>query len=238
MRLIETIGDLEEGVAALTECEPRFGGVAAHGLPALRRREPGFATLVEIVTEQMISLKAARAIIARLRAACDPFGPMVIRSAGMPVLQGLGLSQSKARAVVALADAAAAGGLDFHALADHSDEDVRRRLTCYSGIGPWTAEIYLLTALGRSDAWPSGDVALQRAAQALFSMEERPSDNIMQALAEKWRPWRSVAARLLWAHYRRTNGILPAVDEEGGPLHRLVAQDIVGLSETKNVPKG
>jgi DNA-3-methyladenine glycosylase II len=238
MRLIETLADLEEGVAALTECEPRFGGVAAHGLPALRRRGPGFATLVEIVTEQMISLKAARAIITRLKAAYDPIEPMMICSAGMPALQELGLSRAKAQAILAVADAAAAGGLDFNELADNSDDDVRRRLTCYSGIGPWTADIYLLTALGRSDAWPSGDVALQRAMQALFGMEERPSEKTMQALAEPWRPWRSVAARLLWAHYRRTNGILPAVDEEGGPLHRLVAQDIVGWSETKNVPKG
>jgi DNA-3-methyladenine glycosylase II len=228
MRLIDTVGDLEEGVGALTTCEPRFGGVAAHGLPALRRRAPGFATLIEIVTEQMISLTAARAIIARLRAAYDPFEPKMIRSAGMPALQELGLSRAKARAVLAVADAAAAGGLDFHALAGHGDDDVRRRLTRYPGIGPWTAEIYLLTALGRSDAWPCGDVALQRAAQALFSMAGRPSEKAMQGLAENWRPWRSVAARLLWAHYRQINGILPAVDEESGPLHRLVAQDIVG----------
>ncbi len=228
VRLIETVGDLEEGVAALTECEPRFAGVAAHGLPALRRCGAGFATLVEIVTEQMISLKAARAITARLKAAYEPFEPMMICNAGMPALQGLGLSRAKAGAILAVADAAAAGGLDFHALADKSDEDVRRLLTCYSGIGPWTAEIYLLTALGRSDAWPYGDVALQRAAQTLFGLEGRPREKAMQALAEPWRPWRSVAARLLWAHYRRTNGILPAADEEGGPLHRLVAQDIVG----------
>ena len=238
MRLIETAGDLEEGVAALIEREPRFAGVAAHGLPALRRRQPGFATLVEIVTEQMISLAAAGAIIARLRAAYDPFEPMVICSGGMTALQGLGLSRAKAQAILAVADSAAGGGLDLNSLADYSDDDVRLRLTCYSGIGPWTAEIYLLTALGRSDAWPCGDVALKRAAQALFSMEERPSEKAMQSLAENWRPWRSVAARLLWAHYRRTNGIMPAVDEESGPLHRLVAQDIVGLSETKNVPKG
>jgi DNA-3-methyladenine glycosylase II len=238
MRLIETAADLEAGAAALTKCEPRFGGVAAHGLPALRRRQPGFVTLVEIVTEQMISLKAARAIIARLKAAYDPFEPRMICSAGMPALQGLGLSGAKARAVLAVADAAAEGRFDFSALSDDSDDDVRQRLTCYSGIGPWTAEIYLLTALGRSDAWPCGDVALQRAAQALFSMEARPTARAMQALAEPWRPLRSVAARLLWAHYRQMNGISPAVDEEGGPLHRLVAQDIVGWSETENVPKG
>jgi len=238
MRLIQTVADLEEGVAALTKCEPRFGGVAAHGLPALRRCGPGFATLVEIVVEQMISLKAARAIIARLKAAYDPFEPKTICGAGLPELQGLGLSRAKARAILALADAAAAGGLDFNALTDSSDDDVRGRLTFHLGVGPWTAEIYLLTALGRSDAWPHGDVALQRAAQALFSMTKSPSGKMMQALAEPWRPWRSVAARLLWAHYRRTNGILPAGDEEGGPLHRLVAQDIVGWSETKNVPKG
>jgi DNA-3-methyladenine glycosylase II len=221
MRLIETAVDLEEGVAALTECEPRFGGVAAHGLPALRRRGRGFATLVEIVTEQMISLKAARAIIARLKAAYDPFEPKMICSAGMTALQGLGLSRAKARAILSVADAAAAGALDFTALSDNSDDDVRQSLTDYSGIGPWTAEIYLLTALGRSDAWPYGDVALQIATQALFGMEGRPSGRTMKAMAEPWRPWRSVAARLLWAHYRRTKGILPAADEEGGPFTGL-----------------
>jgi DNA-3-methyladenine glycosylase II len=196
--------------------------VAGHGLPALRRRGPGFATLVEIVIEQMISLKAARAIIARLKAAYDPFEPKMIRGAGMPALQGLGLSRAKARAILTLADAAAAGGLDFNALTNRSDDDVRGRLTCYSGVGPWTAEIYLLTALGRSDAWPHGDVALQRAAQALFGMGERPSGKTMQSLAAPWQPWRSVAARLLWAHYRRANGISPAADEEGGPFTGLL----------------
>ncbi|MGH6875272.1 MAG: DNA-3-methyladenine glycosylase family protein, partial [Aestuariivirgaceae bacterium] len=143
MRLIETVKDLEEGVAALMACEPRFGGVAAHGLPALRRCGGGFATLAEIVTEQMISLKAGRAIIARLRAAYEPFEPKIICGAGMPALQALGLSQAKARSILVLADAAASGRLDFDALTDVGDDEVRQCLTCYSGIGPWTAEIYL-----------------------------------------------------------------------------------------------
>ena len=237
MTLIETAADLEDGVATLTKCEPRFGGVAAHGLPALRRRAQGFATLVEIVIEQMISLKAARAIITRTKAAYDPLEPMTICGGGKQALQALGLSRAKAKSVLALAGAAAAGGLDFDGLTRLDDDDVRQCLTCYPGIGPWTAEIYLLTALGRRDAWPHGDIALQRAAQMLFGLEERPGGKAMQALAEPWRPWRSVAARLLWAHYRRTKGILPAVEEEGGPLHRLVTQDIVGTSEMKNVPE-
>jgi DNA-3-methyladenine glycosylase II len=237
MRLIETVADLEEGVAALVDCEPRFGGVVAHGLPALRRRGQGFVTLVEIVVEQMISLKASRAIITRLRAAYDLLEPKTICGAGMPVLQALGLSQAKARSILALADAAAAGGLDFDVLRRLGDDDVRQSLARYPGVGPWTAEIYLLTALGRRDAWPAGDVALQRAAQMLFGLEERPGGKAMQALAEPWRPWRSVAARLLWAHYRQINGMLPAVEGESGPLHRLVTQDIVGPSEMKNVPE-
>jgi DNA-3-methyladenine glycosylase II len=222
MKLIETVADLEEGVAALAACEPRFQGMAGHGLPALRRQRQGFATLVEIVVEQMISLKAARAIIARLRAAYDPFEPKMICGAGMPALQALGLSQAKAKSILAFADAAVAGGLDFNALTESSDDDVRQHLTRYPGVGPWTAEIYLLTALGRRDAWPYGDVALQRATQTLFSLQDRPSGRTMQAMAEPWRPWRSVAARLLWAHYRRTNGILPAAEEEGGPFTGLL----------------
>src|SRR5215208_5792029 len=129
---------------------------------------------------------AARAIIARLRAAYDPFEPMVICSGGMTALQGLGLSRAKAQAILAVADSAAGGGLDLNSLADYSDDDVRLRLTGYSGIGPWTAEIYLLTALGRSDAWPYGDVALQRAAETLFGLEGRPREKAMQALAEPW----------------------------------------------------
>jgi DNA-3-methyladenine glycosylase II len=237
MTLIETAADLEDGVAALTKCEPRFGGVAAQGLPALRRRAQGFATLVEIVIEQMISLKAARAIITRLRAAYDPLAAKTIYGAQAETLQALGLSRAKAKSVLVLAEAAAAGMLDFDGLTSLDDDVVRQCLTCYSGIGPWTAEIYLLTALGRRDAWPHGDIALQRAAQMLFGLAERPDAKAMQALAEPWRPWRSVAARLLWAHYRRIMGILPAVDGEGGPLHRLVTQDIVGTAEMKNVPE-
>jgi DNA-3-methyladenine glycosylase II len=230
MRLIETAADLEEGIAVLSAREPRFAGVAARGLPSLRRRGEGFATLVEIITEQMISLKAAGAILQRLRRAFDPLEPERLLEAHIEDLMVLGLSGAKASSVFAVATAASEGRLDFRKLASLSDDEVRRCLTCLPGIGAWTAEIYLLTALGRSDAWPGGDVALRGAAESLFGLKEKPKDRVMQGLAEPWRPWRSVAARLLWSHYRHIRGI--SADAARGPLHRVVAQDIVGSAGT------
>jgi len=203
MRRISSIGDLEEGIAELTRREARFAVVAREGAPPLRRKEPGFATLAEIVIEQMISLKAAQAISARLRAEFEALDVRNLAQAQLSRLKALGLSQAKAEALKSIAQAIADARLDLEALTMMEDTDARVVLMRLKGIGPWTAEVYLLTALGRSDAWPAGDVALQVAARSLFELERRPDSKTMENLAEAWRPWRSVAARLLWMHYRR-----------------------------------
>lgn len=203
MRTISTIKDVEEGMAQLAKREARFALVALTGLPPLRRKAPGFATLAEIVIEQMISLKAAAAITARLRAEFDPFEALRLAHAQVSQLRTLGLSQAKAEALKTIAQEIAQARFDLGALAAIEDDQALAALMNLKGIGPWTANIYLLTALGRSDAWPAGDVALQVAVRSLFELEKRPDHMTMSKMAEAWRPWRSVAARLLWMHYRR-----------------------------------
>ena len=126
-------------------------------------------------------------------------------------LMALGLSGAKARTFQALAKAVCEGHLQFDELAGVSDDDVVQRLQKNKGIGPWTADIYLLSAMGRADAWPAGDLALQAAAQDLFGLPGRPGPQDMKRLAEAWRPIRSVAARLLWSHYRGLKGMTQSV---------------------------
>ncbi len=204
MQLIDTMDDIASGVAALARMEPRFGGLAeANGLPPLRRAPGGFAGLAAIIVEQQISLYAAAAILERLRAAVTPFEPLPLLAAGPEVMTACGLSRGKIAALSALAMAVADGRLDLDELAKLDDAQAAERLLAVKGIGPWTADIYLLSCLGRADVWPGGDVALQTAAGLVFGVDPRPDRRAMLALAEPWRPWRAVAARLLWAHYRK-----------------------------------
>lgn len=209
IRIIASEADIAEGVAWLSARDARFGDVVARsGLPATRRAEGGLPGLLRIVTDQMVSLQAGEAIWRRIEAALHPFDPPLIFKKRHATLMKLGLSGNKARAFRAIAQAAHAGA--FADLHERSDEDVLRALTAIAGIGPWTADIYLLACLGRADAWPSGDLALQAAAADLFGLAERPNHKAMAAMAENWRPWRSVAARLLWAHYRHVRGMKQA----------------------------
>jgi DNA-3-methyladenine glycosylase II len=207
MRSLRGIADLRLGVKALVEQEPRFGVVAREGLPPLRLRRGGFSCLVEIIVEQMISLKASKAIIGRLRSAFDPLEPSLIAGAAIEQLREVGLSNAKAISIKTIADEVARGLLDFDKLKSLGDEDVRGKLMALPGVGSWSADIYLLTALGRSDIWPHGDIALKCAAKQLFALPARPTDHAMRQMAEPWRPWRAVAARLLWSYYRRLNGL-------------------------------
>ena len=127
-------------------------------------------------------------------------------------LMKLGLSGHKARSFKALAEAVRDGHLPLDHLHEMSDAEIAQRLTALHGIGAWTAEIYLLSCLGRTDIWPAGDVALQIGAQHAFGLDERPNEKAFRLMAEPWRPWRAVAARLLWAHYRDIKG-LPQVED-------------------------
>jgi len=212
-RIIAGPADMEEGVATLVKVEPRFSAIAIRtGLPALRRAAPGFKGLLRIVTEQMISLKAAEAIWTRIEAELHPCDPVTVLGWRHEGLMKLGLTAHKARCFRALAEAVHGGSLPLERFEHLPDEEITRLLTALHGVGPWTAEIYLLSCLGRADVWPAGDVALMSAVQHAFGLEVRPDPRQMRQLAENWRPWRAVAARLLWAHYRLMRGLPQAED--------------------------
>jgi DNA-3-methyladenine glycosylase II len=200
MTRLSTQEQLEGEIRNLIVLEPRFGAVhQRHGTPSLRVAPASLETLLAIVTEQFLSLKAAAAIWQRLNAAIGPVTPRAILACHPERLVALGLSRNKAKCF----HACAAAPLDF----DAKPDDVRKNLLAIWGIGPWTADIFLLTALGHGDAWPAGDLALQAAAQHLLGLEARPDARVMEKIAEAWRPHRASAARLLWAHYRGLNGL-------------------------------
>lgn len=210
---IATHEDVARGVEFLVACEPRFAGVVAtHGIPPLRRVENNLPSLLNIITEQLISLKAAAAIWQRLETRLHPFEPSKILAISHDELKQLGLSGAKALCFKAISTAVHRGELSFASLVEMSDHAAREALVSLPGIGPWTADIYVLAALGRADICPSGDLALQMAAQDLFALNERPGPKAFMALAEGWRPWRSVAARLLWSHYRGLRGLAQKVN--------------------------
>ena len=197
-RPIETLDDVAEGAAWLVLREPRFAHVLEHTGPwPLRRSPDGFEALLDAVVGQQVSTAAARAIAARMQAAglwCE----RQIAAANEDALRAAGLSRPKARYALALAGAR----IDWPALRARPDSEVHATLVALPGIGPWTAEIYAMFALGRPDVLAAGDLALQEAARHLFDLPARPSDRALRALAEAWSPWRAVAARGLWAYYR------------------------------------
>ncbi len=199
---------LQQAVQELVKVEPRFAVVVErHGLPPLRLVDNSLASLLRIVTEQLISLQAAAAIWGRLEQALDPVSPATVRGLGIDGLKAAGLSTAKARCFLTLADCHDDGRLDFESLALNGDHEAMQQLTKLPGIGPWTAEIYVITALGRADIFPAGDRALQLAAHHFLALNAEPSAAVLIGLAEAWRPWRSVAARLLWSHYRGVKGL-------------------------------
>lgn len=197
-----TEADLPAAVAALAGGDPGLAAIAARfGTPPLWAREPGFPTLVHLILEQQVSLASARAAFDRLVAATDPLTPAALLRLDDGELLEIGFSRQKARYGRALAEAVAAGTLDLDALPDCDDDEVDRRLTALPGIGPWTATIYRLMVLLRPDAWPVHDVALAQAIAEVRGLNVRPTPDAMASIAEAWRPWRAVAARLLWHHY-------------------------------------
>ena len=171
------------------------------GPPALRRREAGFSGLARIIVGQQLSVASAAAIWARTEALIRPFEAARLVELTDEQMRGAGLSRPKIRTLRAAA-AAAMDGLDLAALDHASAEDVHDALTAISGVGPWTADIFLMFCLGRADAWAPGDLALQVAIQMAFELDERPSADAITDIAERWRPWRAVAAHLLWAYYK------------------------------------
>jgi DNA-3-methyladenine glycosylase II len=208
--LIDTEADIAAGLEVLIATDPRLAELAAMAGPLpLRRRPGGFAGIAAIVVSQQLSTASAAAIWERLAAAYDPFTPQRLLKARPDRLARLGLSGPKIRALKEIARAIVGGALDCDALPDMPADAAHAALCGVHGIGPWTADIYLLFCLGHADAWPAGDLALQESARLAFGLPQRPSAKETVALAQPWRPWRGVAARLLWAYYRaRTSAIV------------------------------
>lgn len=201
-RRIRCAEDLAEGVAHLVAVEPRFAeAVRAAGAPPLRLRDRGFEALFAIVVDQQISVSAGAAIWARVEAA-GATTPGAILARSEEELRALGLSRPKVRTARAIAEAAAEGRLCFDRQAERPFEEAAAELIEIRGIGPWTAEIYHMFCEGRRDVFPAGDLALQEAARGLFDLDARPKEPALRELSAAWRPWRAVAARILWAYYR------------------------------------
>ena len=175
--------------------------IAIGGHPPLRRREPGFAGLAAIIVSQQVSVASANAIFGRLQSRVAPLEASRLAEATEDDLRACGLSTPKIRALRALACAVDEGGLDLPGLAALAAEDAHNALVAVKGVGPWTADIFLLLCLGHPDAFPAGDLALQEAAKLALGLKRRPDAARLERIAERWRPWRGVAARLLWAYY-------------------------------------
>lgn len=195
--------DIREGIRWLRRrCKVVRTMHDAAGDPSLRRRQAGFDGLARIVVGQQLSVASAAAIWGRTEAAVQPFTPARLAAIADAPLRAAGLSVGKVRTLRAIASAVSDGSLDLDRLDRASDEDVHAALTAVSGIGPWTADVYIMFCLGRADAFASGDLALQIALQLAAGLDSRPSSKELLAFAERWRPWRSVAAHLLWAYYK------------------------------------
>ena len=199
---IHTDADVQAAVKVLRrKCAHMRKAHDLSGDPPLRRRAGGFEGLVRIVNGQQLSVASASAIYARVEATIKPLTAKKLLAASDETLRGCGLSRPKIKTLRAISEAVV-GGLALDALADMAEEDAIARLTGVSGIGPWTADIYLMFCVGRADVFASGDLALQIAAQMLMGLETRPTAKELAAIAnENWRPYRAVAARLLWAYY-------------------------------------
>jgi len=198
-RIIKGDVCVAEGAAWLRAHDPRFDA-AMDGLPPLplRLRPDGFAQLLSAIVSQQVSVASANAIWGRLEEA-GMTAPDRVAATTQDDLRALGLSRQKARYAHALANA----GLDYGALHRMSAADVIKTLTAVPGIGAWTAEIYAMFSLGRADVFAHGDLALQEAAKLIFDLDERPSEKQMRQMAVDWSPWRSVAARIMWAYYKQ-----------------------------------
>lgn len=204
-RIIQSPDCVAEGAEWLARREPRFAYALQHtGTLPLRRRKDGFEALLAAIVSQQVSVAAADAIWNRLRAA-RLTGPRKVLWASEEDLRACGLSRQK----ISYAKALAASGIRFDTLRAAPTDQVVTELVAVKGIGVWTAEIYAMFSLGRADVFAPGDLALQESARILFDLPERPGERALRQMAQDWSPWRSVAARLLWAYYKH------AKDREG-----------------------
>ncbi|MDI1263408.1 MAG: DNA-3-methyladenine glycosylase 2 family protein [bacterium] len=199
--------DLEDAVHALLKLDSRLQPIFEKtGMPALRQREPGFAGLAAIVCGQQLSTASASAIWGRLTKAFEPFDHGAIRKARADRLGRLGLSAAKIKTLKNVARELDAERLNLDVLAEEDADAAHHTLTALHGIGPWTADVYLLFCLGHGDAWPAGDIAIQEAIKVGLGLPARPTVKQMAPLAEPWRPLRGAAAHLWWSYYHVLKG--------------------------------
>jgi DNA-3-methyladenine glycosylase II len=202
MRRIGSDADIVEGLEALTGVCPHLARVhALTGNPPLRKRPKGFEGLSRVVVGQQLSIASAEAIWGRVRSRVQPFEAATLLKVPEKDLRKAGLSRVKVETLRELAGAVKTGQLKLDALSRAPEDVIHAELTALKGIGPWTADIYIMFSLARADAWSPGDLALQYAVKDALLLAERPTLMQMNEVAEAWRPWRGVAARLLWSYY-------------------------------------
>ena len=200
--LIDSEENLDQGLKALIAQDPAMAELLRiSGRPRLRKREPGLQGLAAIIVSQQVSTASAKAIWARVEARFPTLSSGDLMNADDETLKGVGLSSPKIRALRAIAEAIENGSLSLSTLETFSAEEAETHMVAIKGIGPWTARIYLLFCLGHSDAFPAGDLALQEAVRMGFDLPARPDAKQIEIFAERWRPWRGVAAKLLWNYY-------------------------------------
>ena len=215
--------DLRTGLAQLVLADPRLKPVAEKaGAFNLRRREAGFPGLCAIVCGQQLSTASAAAIRTRLFAAFDPFHHDTVRRARVDKLKRLGLSAAKIKSIREIGKAVAKGRIDLNRVGNMDADVAHAALTALHGVGPWTADIYLLFCLGHADAFPAGDLAVQEAARIALGLRNRPDAKALMKIAEVWRPWRGVAAHLLWAYYHvvKKRDVVPVQPDAKKPIRK------------------
>ncbi len=214
VRIIDDPQDIEDGLRALVVLDPRLAPVVEKAGPVpLRRQPPGFDGLAQIVVSQMVSKASAAALWRRLLAETGDVSVDAVLDLTNSQCRAIGLSRAKEATLRAVADAVRAGRLDPHDLCRRPADQSVAAMTAIKGVGQWTAEVYLLFCAGHGDIFPAGDVALRAAAGHAMGLAERPDQQTVRVLAEAWKPWRGVAARLLWAYYAnamRRGDVMPA----------------------------
>ncbi|MEN3931715.1 DNA-3-methyladenine glycosylase 2 family protein [Microvirga sp. W0021] len=201
---IDTENDLKAGIEALSQQDPVIARLVAEGaIPQMRLREGGFSGLCWIITGQQLSTASANAIWQRLVSHLGEVSHEQFISSPEEDLRKLGLSQGKIKTMRAVAEAVIENRLPIEQLAQIEAQEAHNLMTAIHGIGPWTADLYLLSCIGHTDVFPAGDLALQEAYRIAYGYPHRPSAKEITELSLKWRPWRAVAARILWAYYRQ-----------------------------------
>lgn len=202
-RILRELADIEEGLRFLRRrCGIMRKAHKIAGMPPLRRSNPGFEGLARIVVGQQLSVASAAAIWSRTYAAIVPFEAEGLLALSDAELRACGLSAGKIKTLRAIAETVAAGALNFAGLEGKSELEIKEALTAIHGVGPWTADIYLMFCMGRADSFAPGDLALQEAVRIALDLEKRPTAAEITEIAESWRPWRAVAAGMLWAYYK------------------------------------